>query len=329
MEPVFDFGLEATRWMQAVYPQLAGFFRFISSLGQETFFLAALPLIFWCWDKRLGSHLAYVFLVSHGLNSLGKHAFRGPRPFWLDSGVGLSEETSYGVPSGHTESAMVFYGFLALWLRKRWMTALAIFMVVAMGVSRIYLGVHFVHDVAAGLLVAVIVLAIYWFWREYGAERFGKRILGQRLLLAFLVPIGLAVMYTAVRFIIGAPDMSVSWSAFIPDAELEGLEAVATAVGALLGWGIGLNLEKSRVRFRTDGPLWQRAARYIVGMVVTLAFYFGLKVVFPEDPLWLGIILRIVRYTVTLLWVAYYGPMFFVRIRLATADPDPGIQMTL
>lgn len=329
MDPVFDFGLEATRWMQAAFPQLEGFFSFISSLGREEFYLALLPLIYWCVDKRLGKHVAYLFLFAHGLNSLAKAAFRGPRPFWLDGGVGLAEETSFGVPSGHTEAATVFYGFLAGWLKRGWATLLALFMIVAMGLSRIYLGVHFVHDVVAGLLVGVVVLLGYFVWCRYPGPQFAKRILGQRLLVALLVPLGLALVYTAVRLMIGEADTAVSWHAFISQADLDGLEAVATAVGALLGFGIAVNFEGSRVRFRADGPVWLRIIRYIVGMIVTLALWLGLKLIFPDDPLWLAVPLRIIRYMLTLLWVGYYGPMAFVRLRLAEADPDPGIQMTL
>jgi hypothetical protein len=233
------------------------------------------------------------------------------------------------VPSGHTEAATVFYSMLAYWFKRGWVTFLALFMIVAMGVSRVYLGVHFVHDVVAGLLVGWLALAVYFLWQRYQAKQFAKRILGQRLLLAFLVPFGLGLVYALVRLLIGEADTAVSWASFIPVAELDGLESVATAVGALLGLGIGINLESSRVRFQAGGAAWKRAVRYVIGMVVTLGLWMGLKLIFPADPLWLAIILRIIRYMLTLLWVGYYGPMLFVRLRLAEADPDPGIQMTL
>ena len=329
MEPFFDFGLEVTRWLQAAYPQLVDFFRFVSVLGREEFYLVWLPLIYWCLDKRLGKHLAYVFLLANGANSLGKHAFRGPRPFWLDSKVGLSGETSYGIPSGHTESATVFYGFLAFWLKQRWMTALALFMIVAMGLSRIYLGVHFVHDVLAGLLIGVVVLAGYFVWQRHWAAQFTKRILGQRLLIALLVPLGLALVYVVVRLLMGAANTAVSWSQFIPDAELEGIEGVATAIGSLLGLGIGINLEASRICFRAGGAVWKRIVRYLVGIVVTVALWAGLKAIFPTDPLWLALFLRIVRYTLILLWVGYYGPLVFVRLGLAEKEPKPGVHVAL
>lgn len=329
MDTIISFGLEATRWLQTTFPQLKGFFQFISLLGLEEFYLAIIPLIYWCLDKKLGKHLGYTFLFANALNYLGKHSFRGPRPYWLEPSLGLSTESSYGIPSGHTEAAAAFYLFLAGWFRKGWVWLAALFMIIAMGLSRIYLGVHFVHDVVAGLLIAVLSLAGYFVWMHYWHDDFSRRILGFRFWIAFLLPFAFLLIYVVIRLLIGEPDMSVSWSGFIADAELEGVEGVVTAVASLFGLGIGLLLESSRVRFRVDGPLWQRAARYLVGIGVTVALWGGLKAIFPTDPLMIALPARFLRYTLTTLWIGYWGPWTFVRLNLATADPDPGIKIEL
>jgi membrane-associated phospholipid phosphatase len=329
MESLYNFGLETTRWLQTTYPQLADFFRILSELGIEEFYLVLLPLIYWCVHKRLGKHLAYVFLLTNLVASSWKHLLREPRPFWLDSSVGLAMEESYGIPSTHVQPAATTYFFLAAWVRRRWAWLLATLIVVLMALSRIYLGVHFVHDTIAGFLIAVIMLALYFIWRRYFAGQFEKRILGYRLLAALLLPVLIVAVYAAVYWLLGEPDTAVSWGAFIPDAELAGLEGVATAFGALLGAGIGLTLEGSRVRFLVQGPLWQRALRYLVGIIVTVAIWAGLRLVFPSEPLWLALPLRVLRYSLILLWVSYHGPMVFVWLRLARAEPAPRIEMSL
>ena len=327
MEPILTFGLEVTQWLQGTFPQLEGFFKLMSSLGEENFYLVLLPLVYWCLDKNLGKNLVYVFLFADGVNVLGKHAFRGPRPFWLDSSIGLSESGGYGIPSGHTQLTTVIYGFLAVWYKRGWLTLLAVFMIVAMGLSRIYLGVHFVHDVAAGFLIGLIILIGYFVWRQYG--RFNKLILGRKLFWAVMVPLALVVVYVIVRLIIGEPDMTVAWAAFIPAAELAGLEGMATAFGTLLGLGIGINLEASRTRFMVEGSIWQRTLRYLLGLAVTVVIYAGLSAVLPADPVWLAIPLRILRYMLLTLWMSYYGPALFVRVGLASARPESEIKLTL
>lgn len=329
MDPVFDFGMEATRWLQAAFPQLEGFFHFVSALGLEEFYLALLPLIYWSLNKRLGRSLAYVFLFANLFNPFFKHALRGPRPFWLDASVGLDVETSYGVPSGHVQAATTTYLFLAAWLRQRWVWLLAVLFILIMGISRIYLGVHFVHDAVAGFLIGAVVVAGYLIWRRRFAESFGKRILGYRLMVAALVPAIAAVLYVGVMLALGGPDTTVRWAAFLEDAELSSIEDMTTAVASLLGIGIGLMLESSRVRFRVEGPWWQRLLRYVIGIAVAVGIWAGLSAIFPRDPLWLAIPLRIVRYTLLTLWVAYYAPWVFVKLRLATADPAPEISVSL
>jgi hypothetical protein len=50
---------------------------------------------------------------------------------------------------------------------------------------------------------------------------------------------------------------------------------------------------------------------------------------FPDDPLWLALPLRLLRYALLTLWVTYYAPWVFVKIKIAQAKPDRGIEMTL
>lgn len=329
MDAVLEFGLETTRWLQTNYPQLAGFFIVITSLGEEEFFLAAMPLIYWCINKRLGKGLGVIFFVSIAFNSLLKHAFRGPRPFWLDESLELFEAGGYGVPSGHTQYAATLYLVIAAWLHRGWAWILAIVMVILMGLSRIFLGVHFVHDVVAGAVVGLLIVLAYFLWKRYADESFRKRILGQRMLAMIMLPVVLALIYVGVLFIIGEPNLDVAWAAYIPAAELDSYASMATAVGTLLGFGVGILLEGSRVRFRADGPLGKRAARYVLGIAVTVGLWLGLGLVFPDEPLWLGLPLRVLRYGLVTLWAGYYAPMMFVRLRLADADPPPEISMKL
>ena len=329
MDALFQFGLDATHWLQSTLPQLEPFFQFISTLGLEEFYLAMLPLIYWSVHKEAGQALAYVFLLGNVLNTMLKHAFREPRPFWLDPTLERFTDFGYGIPSGHAQFTTTIYLFLAVWVRRRWMWLLAILMIILMPVSRVYLGSHFVHDVVAGFLLGLLVLVGYLVWERRYAAGFSKRIMGQRLLAAILVPLGLTAVYLIIRLIIGEPDMSVAWASHIPIAELESVEGMVTAVAALLGAGIGLVLERSRIRFLLDGPICQRAVRYLLGIVVAGAIWAGLGQLFPDEPLWLALPLRLLRYTLLTLWVTYYAPWLFVKLKLAQAKPDPGINLSL
>ena len=329
MDAILQFGLDATRWMQSTMPQLESFFQFISTLGLEEFYLALLPLMYWSVHKEFGRALAYVFLLGNVLNTIIKHAFREPRPFWLDPTLEKFTDYGYGLPSGHVQFTTTIYLFIAAWVRRRWVWAFAFVFILVMAVSRVYLGSHFVHDVIVGFLVGLLVLAGYLVWERRYMAGFSKRIMGQRLLTVVAIPVGLTAVYLIVRLLIGEPNTNVEWAAFIPVAELESLEGMVTAVASLLGAGVGLVLERSRIRFLVAGPIWQRAARYLLGIVVAGAIWAGLGQLFPNEPLWLALPLRLLRYTLLTLWVTYYAPWLFVKLKLAQARPDPGINLSL
>ncbi len=329
MDSFYGFSLDVIRWLQETFPQLESFFLFISNLGSLEFYLAALPLVYWTIDKRLGKLLGLLLFISVGVNTIFKQAFRGPRPFWLDPSVGILETSGYGIPSGHTQNSTVLFLLVAGWVRKGWVWLLAITMIMLMGLSRIYLGDHFVSDVIGGLLLGLIILLGFVLWRRYFAVSTSKRILGQRLLLVLTVTMILSLAYVSVVWLIGTPNLAVPWAAYIPEAELETKREMATAIGALFGFSIGIVLESTRIRFRADGPLGKRAARYILGIIITIVIWRGLGTLFPDNPLWLAIPLRILRYALVTLWASYYAPALFVRLKLADADPDPGINLKL
>jgi membrane-associated phospholipid phosphatase len=329
MDSLYGFSLHLIRWLQENYPQLEGFFKLVSGLGTLEFYLAILPLIYWTINKRLGTVLGLALFISVSVNTILKQAFRGPRPFWLDPSLGLLKTGGYGIPSGHTQNATALFLLVAGWYSRTWGWLLAVLLIFLMGLSRIYLGDHFLSDVIAGFLLGLLLLLGYWIWQRYVAFRLSKRILGQRLLIAIFITLGIALAYVSVLFVIGAPDLTVPWSEHIPEAELSSKTEMATAVGALLGFSIGIVLEGSRVRFRSDGPISKRVARYLLGIVVTVVIWRGLGLLFPDDPLWLAIPLRIFLYTLVALWASYYAPAVFVRLRLADADPPPEINLKL
>lgn len=335
MDVVFEWGLTATRWLQNTYPQMAGFWALVSEFGRFEFYLALLPLIYWCLDKRLGTYLAYLVAVSALLNTTGKALLRNPRPYWLPEGraLGQAKEVSYGIPSGHVQSATVFYLGLAAWLHRRWLWVGALIIIFLMAISRVYLGVHFVHDVVAAFILGVLVLGGHALWRRFLQEKVRHRILGQRLLLIVTVPLLVLVIYAVVLLLLGPPSPTVSWAAYSRGAEVAGMEDMAQAVGILIGLGVGFTLETSYVCFKVEGEWWKRALRYVVGMVVTIALWRGLAVAFeaitPDGSLWLALPLRFIRYLLLGLWVAYYAPKVFVRLKLAGSWPQTETPFTV
>lgn len=136
---------------------LDALFLTITNLGSENAYIAILALYYWL-NPVVGRTFGALFGLSVSINTLLKAAFNLPRPYQLDPSLKISKaaiETGGGggLPSGHAQNAAFTWGFLALEHRKAWVAALAVVLILAIGFSRVYLGVHFVLDVLVGFVV--------------------------------------------------------------------------------------------------------------------------------------------------------------------------------
>jgi membrane-associated phospholipid phosphatase len=292
MEGIWEWGLEVIRTIQTIHgPVLDEVFRAITFMGEEDFFMILLPLMLWCVDFAFGARLTFFFLFSTVLNSATKGAFAHPRPFELDPAVKLHDATGYGLPSGHSQSAVVVWGTIASYARKWWAWAVAIALMVAIGFSRIYLGVHFPTDVLAGWTIGVILLAAYILLVPRIEAWLKSLNLVVRLVLVTAIPLVLALLH--------------------PTSD------TLAAMGVFLGAGVGIVLTGQWVHFDASGPFWQRALRLLPGAIILLIFRIGLKAIFPDEGEALYAVLRFVRYVVVGLWAGLGAPWLFVKLRMA------------
>lgn len=99
------------------------------------------------------------------LNTVLKTIFKRERPIDLM----LIEEHGYSFPSGHTMIAIIFYGFIIYLINKSKykkrtkiiLNAILTILILLIGISRIYLGVHFATDVIASYLIGISYLIIF------------------------------------------------------------------------------------------------------------------------------------------------------------------------
>ena len=149
-------------------PLLVKVFLWITLLGKAKIvlcFLLLLVLVFLLWNMREFLFPLVVTVAGSSLfNLLGKVVFQRKRP----PGVGVYAETSFSFPSGHAVVAAAFYGFAvyflwrrtATWGRRLNILFAGVFLIAAIGFSRLYLGVHFLSDVLGGYLLGSLWLII-------------------------------------------------------------------------------------------------------------------------------------------------------------------------
>jgi membrane-associated phospholipid phosphatase len=307
--------LQSAAWLEAPM-------RFFTFLGTLEFFVFVLPVLYWCIDASLGIRVGFILLLGNGLNEFAKMALQGPRPYWISAQVrGLSAETSFGAPSGHAQKAANMWGVLAAGIHRPWAWAAAVAVIFLIGFSRIYLGVHFPHDVLLGWALGALTLWIFLaLWPRVSAW-VGGRTLTQQLLLSLVIPAVLlaingTLVYAQRGYVLPAEWMANAIPAGEPFPAPYSMDGTIASAGTLLGFGVGLALLQRAGGYRPSGPVWKRALCFVLGLLGILALYLGLKAVFPADESFAAWSLRLVRYAMLGLWVSAGAPRLFQRLRL-------------
>ncbi|MFH2104461.1 MAG: phosphatase PAP2 family protein [Chloroflexota bacterium] len=318
METIWDLGVQWIVALQGLGDWLTAPMEFFSFLGTEDFFMLCLPVIYWCINSQLGIQVAFILMFSDCLNGGLKLVFHGPRPYWYSEAVkGLAAETSFGVPSGHSQTAVSIWGMVAVWLRKGWVWLLVVLVIFLIGFSRMYLGVHFPHDVLLGWSVgALLLLLVVGLWGR-GAAWLRKRTAAQQVLVAFLVSLAM-ILFVAIPYFwltTGGWQPPAAWAEFAGEAVT--MEGSLTTAGTLFGLAVGLVWLEKLGGFKTSGPFWQLVLRTLLGLIGVLAIRYGLKFIFPEGDGFLPYSLRYLRYAFIGAWVSGGAPWAFLRLKLA------------
>lgn len=161
--------LQLSTWFHArTRPLLTEFFLGVAEL-HSTPGVIVLSLLFAAWlvRKKLWDWVVLLVVsvpIGMLLNVLLKNAFQRARPALVDPILVLA---TYSFPSGHTAAATLLYSVVAAYLismTRRWVRVLVVVvaagMVALVGLSRIYLGVHYLSDVLAAVASSMVWLAV-------------------------------------------------------------------------------------------------------------------------------------------------------------------------
>ncbi len=140
--------------------------KFITNFGGAIFLIIlTIVLFFVIKNRKIGLSIFSNLVIITVLNQLLKRILQRPRP----TEFRIIEETGYSFPSGHSMITMAFYGYLIYLICKyvknkyvKWISIVLLgILICSIGISRIYLGVHYTSDVLGGFLISVSYLVIY------------------------------------------------------------------------------------------------------------------------------------------------------------------------
>ncbi len=191
------FDAAVTEAVHGLYTAAGGFFTpfalFMNLMGKGGAILIAISVLLMLYrpTRRVGTTMLLALGVGALITNLAlKPLVYRPRPYTYEGSIyyqvwslcGQHTESDFSFPSGHTTAAFAAMTAIFICCKKRYSWTAFIF-AVAMGVSRIYLGVHYCTDVIGGVFAGVIGAIVAWLivkfipqpYFEYDLRRLGKK----------------------------------------------------------------------------------------------------------------------------------------------------------
>lgn len=239
--------LQDLSWVEPLRSQaLTPVFQAVTRTGSPLFYAGVLAVGYLAVHRTVFSRLAVLLACSALVNGLLKDVLADPRPSQLPH-LDPSVAGSFGMPSGHAQNGLVVWCFLAWVAGRRWLWALAVWMVAAVSFSRLYLGVHDLEDVLLGWVVGASLLAGFMRWLPRAREWWYRRRTTAQFALLLALQLGLALIWP-------------------------GDTGRAFAMGGLLtGWWLSMRADRAWIGYQVPEATARRVGAAVTGAAGTLA----------------------------------------------------------
>jgi membrane-associated phospholipid phosphatase len=298
---------------------LTAVFLFFTFLGEVEGYVLVIALIYVTYDKKLAFRLSVLTLVTMSLNHLLKTVVMNPRPFisegsysekWAVSAAKAEElATEYSTPSGHAMAGSSFYTFLCASVKNGYVRVASMILILLIGLSRPYLGVHYLEDILIGWVLG-ITIALLAFSSAESIGNFWSRFSFKQQIT--VVAASSLMLWVSTRALSG-------WN-----TDGQPL-AFISYTGLLTGIVIGYPLEAKRVDFDPrSSTVSSKVLRYTLSVAMVMGTLVLLDAGFAAmsaDSSPLGNLLRFIRYAVAGIVGIFIGPLLFVKLGLAERIP--------
>lgn len=325
MEYLYQWGLNIVLSVQGWGQVFLTPMKMLSFLGSVEFYLLILPFLYWSIDTTWGIRVAVILLTSDALNNFLKAAIHSGRPFWLSRQVqAYAFEYSFGMPSGHAQNSTAVLGLVAATLKRWWAWVICLLLIILIGISRIYLAVHYPQDVVLGWLIGFLLVWLFLRFEKPIGNWFTSHSLHISILVLFLISISTLSVGLLMRSIIAEwqiPDVWIEnarWA--FPEEETinpSNYLGLMLTCGVFFGLTAGATWLSKQGGFNAKGRWGYRILRYMIGVAGVVVLWFGIGSLLPEDAGWIGDVLNYVLFVLIGVWISALAPKVFLRLKLA------------
>lgn len=275
-----------TTFFRDLLPWAGGFFSIVTELGGELFLISVLLIGFWAYRKREAMVITLILIVSILTNYWLKYVIGNPRPpasYWY----GDVDATNYSTPSGHAQNAGTLYSWLGAKVKTWWVMITSIILMFLIGISRVYLGVHFLGDVLLGWAIGIAIGLVAFYFEPQISEFTSRSRTEYWYLLLFFIGI--------IMLVVGS---------ILPYPPGDNFGAYG---GLTIGAAVAFPLESRYVNFDLEVGVSRLLARVVIGLVLVIGLMLGLSPILPTAEIWL----RTLRYFIVAFIGIFLWPLIF------------------
>ena len=290
--------MEILRFIESIRtPFWDSVFSIITRFGEEMLIIVVFCLLFWCLNKKIGYVIGIVFFLSALIVQGMKPTFRIDRPWVTDPSFTTVEgvvyaATGYAFPSGHTQAAASYLLPLGAMLKHKIFKITFVTLAVLVAFSRMYLGVHFLSDVLASLIITMIITILAVKFIAMAPE--GKKRDFISSLIILLISVAVIIIAAALYH------SGTTTAAQVRDSVI--------AAGAGVGFAVGMYVERTYIKFSVKArniPL--QIVKLILGIAGIIGIQEGARVIGS------GLIADGIRYFLMILWPIAIYPLIIKR----------------
>ncbi len=292
-----DFEIKIMEWLQSFEsPFITNVAKFFTLLGDEYLMIIILGLCYWCFKKDLGRKVSLSVCASMIFSTLIKGAFLRRRPYMDNESVkciraahpdaNLMDPNAqgYSLPSMHSSNSVSEFGTIFKNTKNILLRITCIVLPLLIGLSRIYLGVHYPTDILAGFFIGLLSIIIFSIIEKKYGYKTGFIIILLLSLIGFF---------------------------YCKDAEFY------SCCGVTLGLFLGFTYEEKKVNFKNSTKWRSIVLRPLLGLLIFVIINAILKlpVASLADSYFL-LLYRFFRYTLSTFIIIGPYPYLFKKFKI-------------
>jgi membrane-associated phospholipid phosphatase len=328
LDYLYELGVSVVLLVQGWGEWVLSPMKLFSFIGGAQFYLLIMPFLYWSIDTKLGIRVGIILLSSDVLSNFLKIGFHTGRPFWVSRQVeAYAFEYSFGLPSTHAQNSAAVFGLIAATFNKWWGWLIALLVIFFIGISRLYLAVHFPHDVILGWVVGFLLVWIFLKFEKPVAAWFTKQKLPFAILALFAISLLMLLVGFLLRSLNSGWQIPAVWIenasiAFPVEDIIDPLNIFSFLLssGVFFGLSAGALWLSSRGGFSAKGNWGLRILRYLIGVAGVAVLWFGIVPILPDPIGWFGYALNYFLFALIGFWISALAPLVFLRFELATPN---------